>query len=172
MNSLVEQLNELGLSQRETSRLLDVNERTVRRWIKNPNEIPATALQAISAWVKLQRRGLAWHPHFDSIGENDAEISDEVARLRKHNIDLERCLEVVENRGGPNTIFDVDLKERRARSSDMEVRFYPLHNGGFSPASYRMITHIDREDVSAQLQDAYYAIAQALVRAGSRWYLR
>ncbi len=44
-------LKKLGLNQSELARLLDVDGRTVRRWIKGDNPVPGPARLAILAMV-------------------------------------------------------------------------------------------------------------------------
>ncbi|MBS0470656.1 MAG: helix-turn-helix transcriptional regulator [Proteobacteria bacterium] len=171
MYRLKEHLSELGLSQTELAQLLDVNDRTVRRWIQSPVETPVAAQHAINAWVRLHRRSLAWRPDYETLGEDEAEIADQVARVRDHNIALDRCLNFVESQGGPKAEFEVDLKRRSARNDRLQVGFYALSNGSFSPANYRRLGSTTREEAHELLPDAYYCIAQAIKRAGHKWHL-
>lgn len=162
--ALLAHLNQLDLSQTEAARLLSVNVRTVRRWVENPSEMPGPAEQALRAWLRLHRLGLAWRPDGLPLGEDEVEeMAEQIALYRQHAIDLDALLRRVEERGGPAAPWHVDLKAHLATLGPMEVGFYPLANGGFSPSTYR------RSDVGPDLgrdaqllEDAYACIARAL----------
>jgi len=157
-------LNELGLTQGEAATLLSVDERTVRRWFEDPSRIPGPANQALRAWLRLHRFGLAWKPEDLPIGEDDIEeLSQQIALYRQHAIQLDMLLRKVERRGGPKTPWKVDLNAHEATLGHMTVGFYPLPNGGFSPSTYRRSDqHADIEQDQALLEDAYACIAKAL----------
>lgn len=59
---LNEAIKELGITQVETARLLLVNDRTVRRWCKNPGTLSGPAEKAIEAWLRLKRIDMPWRP--------------------------------------------------------------------------------------------------------------
>jgi transcriptional regulator with XRE-family HTH domain len=155
-------LAELGLSQAEAARLLSVDARTVRRWAEDPVEIPGPAEQALRAWLALHRFGLPWAPDSVDLVQHDPE---QIAKHRAHAIDLDALLRKVEKRGGPAAPWQVDIDQCRATLGPLQVSFYRLRNGGFSPQSYR------RKDGPADLQrdwplieDAFAHIAQAIAR--------
>jgi len=162
-------LSELGLTQSEVAALLSVDERTVRRWADDPVRIPGPAEQALRAWLRLHRLGLAWKPEDLPIGENDTqELAKQIALYRQHAIELDALLRKVEARGGPQTPWKVDLDAHQATLGHMTVHFYPLPNGGFSPAMYRRSDQPpDIERDRSLLEDAYACIAKAL--AYERW---
>jgi len=157
-------LHELGLSQAEAARLLSVDPRTVRRWAEDPGEIPGPAEQALRAWRALHRFGLPWAPDSVDLVRQDP---SQIAKHRIHAIELEALLRKVEKRGGPAAPWQVDVERCRATLGPLEVSFYRLQNGGFSPQSYR------RKDGPADLErdwplieDAFVHIARAV--AGQR----
>jgi hypothetical protein len=108
----------------------------------------------LRAWLGLLRRGLPWRP-----GDDNAE---QIARYREHSIDLYELLLRVEKRGGPTGSWTIDLDKGLATLGPMNVAFYKLPNGGFSPANYR------RSDMPADpardwplIEDAFACIAKA-----------
>jgi len=158
-------LGELGLSQAEAARLLSVDPRTVRRWAENPAEIPGPAEQALRAWRTLHRFGLPWAPGSVDLVRLDP---DQIAKQRAHAIELEALLNRVQKRGGPALPWDVDLEHCRATHGKLEVTFYRLANGGFSPQSYRRRDGIpaDLERDWPLIEDAFVHVARAI--AGDR----
>jgi hypothetical protein len=166
-------LAQLKLSQTEAARLLSVSARTVRRWVENPDEIRGPAEQALRAWMRLDRLGLSWRPDAIAIGEEDPDVlAEEMAIHRRHTIELDALIERVKARGGPIAPWTVDLQKRRATLGKMELGFYPLLNGTFSPGSY---TRYDREPDKARdwqlLEDGFAVIAQEVATAGPNWAL-
>jgi len=159
----VDCLNELGLSQVEAAKLLSVNPRTLNRWTENPNEVSGPAEQALRAWLRLQRYNLPWRPDGFSIAENDSSLPEQIARLRNHCISLDDILNKVGKRGGTKLPWQIDLKRGTAKLETIEVGFYKLPNGGFTPAVYRRIDqqpNIECDQVL--LEEAIFAIHQAL----------
>jgi hypothetical protein len=163
---LLRHLNQLDLTQAEAARLLSVNVRTVRRWVETPAEMPGPAEQALRAWLRLHRLGLAWRPDGLPLGEDEAdEMAKQIALYRQHAINLDAVLQRVEARGGPAAPWRVDLTTHNATLGPIEVGFYPLPNGGFSPSTYRRADADPDLDRDAHLlEDAYACIAQALAR--------
>lgn len=155
-------LQELGLSQAEAARLLSVDPRTVRRWAEDPNEIPGPAEQALRAWLALHRYGLPWAPgSIDPVGGDP----DQVATHRAHAIQLDALLRKVEERGGPAAPWEVDLNRRRATLGPLEISFYRLKNGGFSPQFFRRKDGpSDLERDRPLIEDAYVHIARAIAQ--------
>lgn len=155
-------LDELGLSQAEAARLLSVDARTIRRWADDPADMPGPAEQALRAWLALDRFGLPWAPDSVDLVQHDR---GQIAAHRAHAIELDALLTKVEQRGGPAAPWQVDIDKRRATLGPLQVSFYRLRNGGFSPQSYR------RRDGPADLQrdwplieDAFAHIARAIAR--------
>jgi hypothetical protein len=148
-------LTQLGLNQIEAALLLEVDPRTVRRWVDGTGtDIPGPAEQALRAWLELQRRGLPWRP-----GDDDAE---QIAPHRAHAIELYELLLRVDKRGGPSNAWVVDLEKGRAMLGPMNVSFYKLTNGGFSPSFYRRSD--GNPDVNRDwplIEDAFACIAKA-----------
>lgn len=145
-------LNGLALSQVEAAQMLSVDARTVRRWAENPAEMPGPAEQALLAWSALHRRGLPWAPDSVDLVQQDLE---QIAKHRAHAIELHALLEKVRLRGGPAAPWHVDLDKCRATLGPLEVSYYRLPNGGFSPQAYR------RKDGPADLQRDWLLIEDA-----------
>jgi len=156
-------LDILQLSQTEAARLLSVGERTFRRWMEKPQDMPGPAAQALRAWVRLEKLGLAWRP--DSLGFGEKEMADQIASHRQHALELDATLQRVKARGGPRAPWQVDLERNKAVLGPVEVSFYRLRNGGFSPASY---TRRDRDpDMTHDwplIEDAFACIATAMAQ--------
>jgi hypothetical protein len=53
-------VRELHLTQREIAKLMNVAERTVRRWFKEPEKMYGPARETLRAWLKCERNGLDW----------------------------------------------------------------------------------------------------------------
>lgn len=150
-------LTELGISQTEAAQLLSVTPRTVRRWVDETDAlaIPGPAEQALRAWLELHRLGLPWHPASDDV--------QQIERHLKHATELCELLHRVEARGGPAAPWVVDLDRSRATLGPMEVSFYHLQNGGFSPQSYsRTDEHPDQKRDWPLIEDAFACIAKAI----------
>ncbi len=164
-------LDRLGLSQAEAAHLLSVSPRTVRRWAEKPAEISGPAEQALRAWMRLHRLGLPWRPDGVAIGESDPEkIAEQIGIYRQHAINLDALIRKVEARGGPAAPWHVDLKKRQATLGPVWVSFYPLMNGGFSPAHYsRNDDHPNLKRDWTLLEDAFACIANAIAKAGPGW---
>lgn len=163
----------LGLSLGELAVLFDMDARSTRRWAEDPAVIPGPAEQALRAWVRLQRLGLAWRPDGVAIGERNTEkLAEQIKAHVRHAVDLDVLLRRVDARGGPATPWDVDLGAHQATLGPVCVFFYPLANGGFSPASY---TRRDRPpDLQRDwplIEDALACVAKAVAAAGPNWSL-
>jgi hypothetical protein len=156
-----EALNLLGLTQVDAARLLSVDPRTLRRWVENPNEIPGPAEQALRAWLRLHHLGLPWTPDGIDLIEVNPE---QIALHRLHTLELDALLEKVKKRGGPAAPWVVDLNKGKAILEKIEVTFYKLPSGGFTPQSYKR-----RDDIEADverdwslIEDAFACIAKAI----------
>lgn len=156
-------LNSLGLSQVAAARLLSVDPRTVRRWVENPAEISGPAEQALRAWLRLNEHGLPWSPDGVDLIETNPE---QIALHRIHTIDLDALLQKVNERGGPTAPWVVDLDKGKATLEALEVTFYKLPSGGFSPQSYkrRDMLHPDVQRDRRLIEDAFACIAKAIAR--------
>ena len=159
--NLSKTLNLLGLSQVAAARLLSVDPRTVRRWVENPSEISGPAEQALRAWLRLHEFGLPWSPDGVDLFEGDLE---QIAIHRRHTIDLDALLAKVIKRGGPSAPWIVDLEKGKATLGALEVTFYRLPSGGFSPQSYKR-----RDDIQPNverdwllIEDAFLCISKAI----------
>ncbi len=156
---------ELGLTQSRAATLLSVDERTVRRWFKNPSRIPGAAEQALKAWVRLKNLHLSWEPGDQPIGEDAEEWAEQIALYRRHAIQLDMVLQQVRSRGGPKTPWKVDLKRNEATLGHMRVSFHRLVNGGFSPFSYSRSDQLPNSvEDNPLLEDAFACIANAIAR--------
>lgn len=159
--NVTQALAALGLSQVAAARLLSVDSRTVRRWVENPAEISGPAKQAIRAWIRLNEYGLPWSPDGVDLVECDPE---KIALIRQHAIDLAALLERVRERGGPAAPWTVDIDRSKATLGKIEVSFFKLASGGFSPQSYSRLddVHPDPQRDWHLIEDAFACIAKAL----------
>ena len=164
-------LSRLALSEAEAAQLLSVSPRTVRRWLEAPSEIPGPAEQALRAWLRLEQYGLAWRPDGIALGESDpAKLGRQIVEYRRHAMELDSIVQRVQDRGGHSAPWVVDLGKRRATLGGLQLSFYALANGSFSPSSYT------RHDLAPDLrrdrtliQDGFAAIAIAIQKAGKKW---
>jgi hypothetical protein len=160
-------LGALGLTQVGVARLLSVDARTVRRWVEDPKTtIPGPAEQALRAWLRLHRLGLAWWPDGLPLGEDELdELAKQIGFYRKHAIELDALLSKVKARGGPAAPWQVDIDACEATLGSLTVGFYRLPNGGFSPSTYRRSDREpDMEMDGHLLEDAYACIAREISR--------
>jgi len=168
---LSECLRKLRLSRIEAAQFLSVDVKTVKRWLDGVVEVPGPAVQALRAWSRFERLGLPWRPAEDMLGIDEIELAKQIRLLRENNLRLDEILERVRGRGGPAAPWRVDLRAHTAELDGIiEVGFYPLPNGGFSPANYR---RCDRgpDTIRDQplIEDAIAAIADAIAAAGIGW---
>jgi hypothetical protein len=158
-------VQELGLTQLEMAHLMSTSERTVRRWSDDPSRMPGPPAQALRAWGKLHRAGLAWRPDSVAlqIGDNKA-----IDKYMQHAVDLDALLDRVRARGGPMTSWRVDLSRSRATTDGAQIHFYRLANGSFSPQSYRRTDKgADVERDWIMIEDGIACIAEALGKLGA-----
>lgn len=171
-NEFRRSLEELQLSQAGAAVLLSVSSRSVRRWAEESGDIPGSVEQAIRAWLRLERLGLTWRPDSQSIAEEETEqIAEQIAAHRRHTIGLDALLERVKTRGGPAAPWRVELKRRRAVLGPIELSFYPLRSGSFSPGFYTRTDNV-RPDLKRDwhlVEDALACIAEAVRLAGKDW---
>jgi hypothetical protein len=170
-HELSECFRRLRLSPSNAAIFLSVDVKTVRRWLEGSVAVPGPAVQALGAWARLDRLGLPWRPAEDMLGIDEEELAKQIRLLREHNLNLDETLQRVRARGGPAALWRVDLDSHIASLDGiMEVGFYPLPNGGFSPSNYR---RKDRgpDTIRDQplIEDAIAAIADAVAAAGARW---
>ncbi|HXP05133.1 MAG TPA: hypothetical protein VN808_13510 [Stellaceae bacterium] len=170
-HELAERLHALRLPSSDAALFLSVDVKTVKRWLDGVVAIPGPAAQAVLAWSKLERLGLPWRPAEDLLGTNEEEVAKQIRLLREHNLQLNEILQRVRSRGGPAAPWRVDLGSCTAELDGIiEVGFYPLPNGGFSPSNYR---RMDRGPDSIRdqplIEDAIAAIADAVSTAGETW---
>ena len=158
---LLEFFSDLGLTQAEAARLLSVDSRTVRRWVEDATEISGPAEVALKAWRSLHRYGLPWHPDGQDVLMQQPE---QIAIARAASMDLASLLNKVNERGGPAAPWMVDLKAGRATLNSIQVSFYRLPNGGFSPQSYcrsgDSVPDLRRD--WTLIEDAFACIANAI----------
>ena len=161
----------LRLTPKEAATLLSVDPKTVARWQDGDAEVSGPAEQAIRAWMRLDKLGLAWRPKDHLIGLTDEEAADQIRRLRDDNIGLADVIARVQARGGPAAPWKVDLDRHVAELGDIiELGFYPGYDGRFSPSTYRRKdreTDLDRD--RSLIDDGIVAIANAIATAGPNW---
>ncbi len=161
----------LRLTPKEAADLLSVDPKTVMRWVTGAGEISGPAKQAIRAWLRLDKMGMPWRPSDHSIGLTEEEAANQIRLMREHNMGLANMIARVRARGGPAAPWKVDLKRHVAELGDiMEVSFYPLPNGGFSPSTYRRKDReTDYERDRLLLEDAFVSIADEIAAKGHNW---
>lgn len=160
--NLKESLVYLGISAPELADLLDVNIRTVQRWISGMTEIPMSTERVLEAWALLQRLGLPWRPdgnHLLSLNDLRRQVE-----LHKANaIEIAELIKKVNARGGAAAPWTVNLSAKKATLEKMWVSFYILPNGGFSPQSYgRTDKEIDVQRDKELIEDAIVCIAEEI----------
>jgi hypothetical protein len=165
----IESLKQLNLSAIEAAKLLSVTPRTVNRWVDNPEEISGPAEQAIRAWMRLHNYNLPWRPDAIPIAEDDPDFPEQISMLRNESILLDSILQKVQKKGGSTLPWHINLQKGIARLETIEVNFYTMHNGSFSPAMYRRtdksLLNLDSDrDI---LEDAIFCVHQALSREQS-----
>ena len=159
-----EHLSGLGLTQVEAAQLLSAGPRTVRRWAEDPTTMPGTAEQALRAWMRLHKCGLAWRPDGVAVGAHDEEA---IAVHRQHAIGLDQLLQKVRARNGPAAPWRVDLRRSCATLGPLKVSFYRLRNGSFAPQSYsRSDGPPDLNRDWPLIEDACACIAESLREVG------
>ena len=151
-------LSVLKLTVAEAAQLLDVSDRSVRRWSES-EAVPGPVEAAIRAWIRLDERFLPWKPDSVSIFDDDRQ---QVRKMRDHSAELDALMREVEARGGPRNPWSVDLARQRATFGPAEVGFYRLESGGFSPSTYRRLDRTPTDGDRLDIQDACYCIAQSL----------
>jgi hypothetical protein len=154
-------LSALNLTIADAAQLLDVSERSVRRWSES-EAVPGPVEAAIRAWMRLNERFLPWKPDSISIFDDDRE---QIRKMRDHSAELDVLMREVEARGGPHNPWSVDLARQRATFGPAEVGFYRLQSGSFSPSTYRRLDRTPLDADRLDIQDACYCIAQELGRA-------
>ena len=154
-------LDTLRINQSQAARLLDVDARTFRRWVGSPAEMTVSAAEALRAWYRLEQVGLSWRPDALPIAENTQEFRKQINLHREHAVALSAVFKRVEAQGGPLAIWEVALDKGTATLGHMQVSFYRLHNGSFSPSSFRS-TFGEQLPQQRLLDDAYWCIANAI----------
>lgn len=168
---LSECLAALRLTPKEAASLLSVDPKTVARWLNGETTIPGPAKRALEACMRFEKLGLSWRPAEEMIGLTDGQLAQQIRLLREHNLGLDDVLRRVRERGGPVAPWRVDLEKRVAQLGDeIEVDFYAMPNGGFSPSTYRRKDReTDFERDRSLVEDAVAAIADAVAAAGPGW---
>ena len=155
-------LSKLGVTQAELARLLGVTDRTVRRWVDAPTDMPGPAVQALRAWRRLNDLHLSWRPDGLMLGNED-KLAKLIAHYRHQPLNLTDVAHRVAARGGANTPWVVDLSAGTARLGLMTVEFTETP-GGFAPVAYRRSDGRtpDLQRDRDLIDDAYMCIDAAL----------
>lgn len=159
-------LSQLQLTETELADFLSVTPRTVIRWLDGSSKISGSSQNTIHAWLRLYNQKSAWRPGDIGFNDDDSKYADKMASERNEYIGLKKVIENIEKRGGPKLPWKVDIDRGIARLESIEISFYRLISGGFSPASYRrtddVIPDIKRD--SALIEDGWACINIALAK--------
>jgi len=159
---LKESLAYLGISTHELAVMLDINIRTVQRWVSGVSEIPTSTERVIQAWSLLQKLGLPWRPDGDHLMSLH-DLRRQVELHKANSLEIANLIEKVNARGGAAAPWTVNLSTKKATLEKMWVSFYILPNGGFSPQSYgRTDKEIDVRRDKELIEDAIVCIAEAI----------
>lgn len=79
-----EAIEYLELTRKEAAKLLDVNPRTIKRWIDGEDDVKSWAENLLSAWCKLSKLGLAWKPGEVELGFDDIANGFKCFRSRRN----------------------------------------------------------------------------------------
>ena len=166
MINIQEYLEKLDLSQTEAAYLLSVDPRTVRRWVKSPEEMPDNIGYLLEAWLRFENLGLVWRPDSVPFVENNIEdFKNQIALHNQHILNLDALLQKVKERGGPASPWQVDLDKGVATLGPIRVSFYHLKSGSFSPAVYtRRDRPPDMKRDWTLIEDAFACIADAFAK--------
>jgi transcriptional regulator with XRE-family HTH domain len=166
---LKDYMGELNLSQDELAYLLNVNPRTIKRWLEKPSEIPESVKQAMTAWLRLKKFGLSWRPDASILPEE--EVIKHLEKFISHSIILDDILQRVKERNGPSIPWVIDLKKRCATLGPIQITFYVLANNNFTPSMYIRTDELgpDLERDKLLIEDAIACFAKAVSNAGKNW---
>ena len=154
-------LSFLKLDPAEAAQLLGVSARTLRRWSEGET-IPAPAVAALQAWVKLDEWRIPWKPDAVSVFEDD---QDQIARIREYATEVDAMIKRVEERGGPANPWLVDMDKCTASFGPIRVSFYRLANGSFSLSTYsHRGEEPDQRRDAAMIEDAAFSIFKTFKR--------
>jgi len=164
MNSgrLKESISLLGIDHQELANFLEVNSRTVKRWLSDEIPVPTGIRRLLEAWTILHRMGLPWRPDGAKFTSTNV-IKQQIALHNQTVLELAEVIKKVQKRGGAAAPWVVDLNTKRASLEKMWVSFYMLPSGGFVPQSYgRLDRDIDLERDRSILEDAFVCIAEKI----------
>jgi len=154
-----EAIAHLGVKPNELAELIDVNPRTVTRWLSGEVRVPNVVERLVQAWLTLHQFGMPWRPD----GKNllvDQHQRQQIKLQIENSLELSTILERIEAKGGPAAPWTVDIKQKRATLDSIWVSFYITVNGGFTPQSYgRTDKSVDLDRDRVLIDDAYYCIA-------------
>lgn len=162
---LYDDLNELDIGSYQLAELLDVNVRTVNRWLDGTIDTPMSVERVIAAWKALQSVNLPWRPNEIGISPFDInEMMDLACRHEAHRKRIDEICSAVEARGGSALQWSVDLERSVATSGDFHLTFYRLKDGNISPQTFRRSDGVHPDPVRDQflIEDALYSIKKAI----------
>ena len=166
MNSgkLKESLALLGIDSQDLAHFLDVNLRTIKRWMADEISIPTGVIRLFEAWIMLHKIGLPWRPDGEKFITPNA-LKQQIALHNQAVLELTEIIKKVNKRGGPAAPWVVNLGMKRATLEKMWISFYTLPNGGFTPQSYgRSDRNPDFERDRPLLEDGFVCIAEAIAK--------
>lgn len=164
MNSgkLKESLALLGIDSQELALFLEVNPRTVKRWMGDEISVPTRIVRLLEAWILLHKIGLPWRPDGEKFITPNV-LKQQIALHNQAVLELTEIIKKVKKRGGPAAPWVVNLGMKRAILEKMWISFYVLPNGGFAPQSYgRSDRNPDFDRDRPLLEDGFVCIAEAI----------
>jgi hypothetical protein len=163
-SELISCLKYLALSEAEAARFLSKTPRSVRRWAEGSTKVPGPVERAFRAWRFLEDCGLAWRP--DGIAGWELV---QIRLFRHHAIWCAELIQTVENRGGPEVPWKVNLGGRTASQGQNQVHFRVLANESISDSCSFTWGDPSCDSKSRSLEDAFYSMAKATAKAGKGW---
>jgi len=162
---LYEDLDLLDVGPHELADLLEVNVRTVNRWLDGTIETPTSTQRVVEAWKALKSANLPWRPNEIGISPFGIDkMMDLASRHQEHRKFIDDVCRTVEARGGSSLKWSVELDKGSAKSGDFHVSFYKLVDGNISLGTFRRSDGMTPDLVRDRylIEDAIFSIRQAV----------